>query len=329
MRTHHRRSRALAGALSLVLLLVLMGTALPAAMAEATGFDAVKTLDLPNGETLSYREQGSGPKTIVMLHGNMSASIFYDVMAQRLPLEEYRVLAPDLRGFGDSTYHAPIASIKDFSEDIKAFVDVLGLKDITLVGWSLGAIIALQYTADHQADVAKLVLIAGTTRAIPIPKLNAQGTMIPGEYYTTRDELLMLNTANQHTLETKDYAMMQMGLNFVIYNANQPEPERYQRYLDEIFKQRNLIDTTLAIAGFNISHEFNGLTQGTGEVDKITCPVLVLQGDNDMMVPALFGGLVQADIGENAELVKLPSGHSPLEDCLDLMMEAFDAFMAK
>lgn len=320
-------ARALAGAISLALLMMLLSAILPGAGAEATGFELVKTQQLPSGETLSYREQGTGDKTLVLLHGNMSASIFFDVMVQKLPLGEYRVLAPDLRGFGDSSYHAPITSIKDFSEDIKAFVDALGLKDITLVGWSLGGIIALQYAADHQEDVAKLVLIAATTRAIPIPKLNAQGAMIPGEYYTSREELVMLNATNQRTLESKDYGMMQMGLNFVIYNANQPEPERYQRYLDEIFKQRNLIDTTLAIAGFNISHEFNGLTQGSGEVDKITCPVLVLQGVHDMMVPALFGDVVAGDIGENAHLVKLPAGHSPLEDSLDEMMEAFHAFM--
>lgn len=326
MRHRNRLTRKLSFALSLVMLLLCAA----GSWAEATapeGFEAVKMQVLPNGETLAYREQGQGEKTLLLIHGNMSSSLFFDVLAARLPLEDYRVLALDLRGFGDSSYQTPVATIKDFSDDVKAFADALGLEDFVLGGWSLGGIIALQYAADYPEDVAKLVLIASTTKAIAFPKMDAQGGVIPGEFYSTRDEIAMLNAANLATLENKDYTSMQMGLNFVIYNANQPDEARYQRYLDEIFKQRNLVDATYAIALFNISNTHNGLTEGTGEVDKILCPVLVIQGEYDMLVPAAYGSIVASEIGENAQLVMLPSGHSPLEDSLDPMMEALLSFL--
>ncbi len=53
--------------------------------------------------------------------------------------------AIDLRGFGDSTYHTPIHTIKDLSDDVKLFADALKLSAFTISGWSLGGAVAMQY----------------------------------------------------------------------------------------------------------------------------------------------------------------------------------------
>lgn len=289
----------------------------------------LKRLKLSNGETYAYREKGTGDKLLVLIHGNMSSSLFWDVLMDELPGDEYRIIAPDLRGFGDSTYHKPIVTINDFSQDLKSFVDTLGLKTFVLVGWSLGGLVAEQFTANYQEYVSKLVLIASTTKAAVVPKFDANGKAIPGEFLTTREDLELRNADILKTLADHDYTKLEFGMNMVIFNNNKPEPVRYKRYLDAVFQQRNKVDVDYAVLQFNITNEHNGITNGTGEVDKITCPTLVLQGGKDLVVPRICGENIAAEIGDNAKLVILPnSGHSPFADCLDELLEAVTAFIA-
>lgn len=289
---------------------------------------ALKKIKLPNGETYAYREKGNGDKTLVLIHGNLSSSLFWDLLMERLPEDEYRIIAPDLRGFGDSTYYKTIGTIKDFAEDLKEFADALDLDPFILVGWSLGGLVAEQFTADYEEYIVKLVLIAATIRATAIPKRDNKGEIILGEFFSTREDIEMLNADILKTLANRDKDKLQLGLNMVIYNNHGPEPERYEGYLDAILQQRNKVDADYAVLKFNISHEHNGLRDGTGEVDKIICPTLVLHGKNDIVVPLVHGEDIVAEIGDNARLVVLPnSGHSPFTDCLDELVEVMVEFI--
>ena len=127
----------------------------------------LKKVELPNGETLGYREREGGHELVVLVHGNMTSSKHWDILLEQMP-EEYKLYALDLRGFGSSTYHQPINSLKEFSDDLKLFVDALQLRDFTLVGWSTGGGVSMQYSADYPEHVKKLVLLASaSTRGYP------------------------------------------------------------------------------------------------------------------------------------------------------------------
>ena len=60
-------------------------------------------------ETLAYLDRGRG-EAVLLLHGNMSSSLHFTPLFERLA-EGFRLIAPDLRGFGDSTYHEPFDSL--------------------------------------------------------------------------------------------------------------------------------------------------------------------------------------------------------------------------
>ncbi|MBW0113809.1 alpha/beta hydrolase, partial [Pseudonocardia abyssalis] len=100
----------------------------------------------------------SGPTdapVIVMVHGNLSTGRFYEHLMPALP--EYRVLAPDMRGFGRSE-PAPIDATRgldDWADDLDAFLRALGITAPThLVGWSTaGAAIARYATARPAASL--------------------------------------------------------------------------------------------------------------------------------------------------------------------------------
>lgn len=99
---------------------------------------------------------------VLFVHGNVSSSVFYEEILAAAP-DAYRVIAPDLRGFGNSETKAVDATrgVHDWSDDLHSLLVALGLsKPIVLVGWSLGGGVVMQYALDHPTLVHKLVLIA-------------------------------------------------------------------------------------------------------------------------------------------------------------------------
>ncbi|MET0812702.1 MAG: alpha/beta hydrolase [Microbacterium sp.] len=92
-------------------------------------------------------------RTVVLIHGNVSSSLFWQEIMQDLP-SDLRVIAIDLRGFG-STEHAPLDAtrgVRDFSDDVFATLEALGIPEAHLVGWSMGGGVVMQYALDHPAQ---------------------------------------------------------------------------------------------------------------------------------------------------------------------------------
>ena len=129
-----------------------MDTLLPGINAERmpTNRLTVNVLSIPDR---------TGP-AVLFVHGNVSSSLFWQPMMLALP-EEYRPLAIDLRGFGD-TDDEPIDAtrgLRDFSDDLAAAVEALGLDRVHLVGWSMGGGVVLQYLTERPDRVESLTLV--------------------------------------------------------------------------------------------------------------------------------------------------------------------------
>jgi pimeloyl-ACP methyl ester carboxylesterase len=101
---------------------------------------------------------------VFFVHGNVSSSRFFEETLAALPGDcGYRGFAPDLRGFGDSETKPLDATrgLGDFTDDLFALTRALGLGGgkTHLVGWSVGATVALRYAVDHPNHVASLALV--------------------------------------------------------------------------------------------------------------------------------------------------------------------------
>nr|WP_276576103.1 alpha/beta hydrolase [Oceanirhabdus seepicola] len=131
---------------------------------------------------MAYLSKGEDyDNIIILIHGNVSSCIFWDEIIDELGKKNW-ILAPDLRGYGD-TEALPIDAtkgVRDWSEDIKNFVDALGIKSkFHIVGWSLGGGVAMQYVIDYPEDISTLTLISpvspygfGGTKGIQGEKCN-------------------------------------------------------------------------------------------------------------------------------------------------------------
>ena len=107
-----------------------------------------------NGTKLFYESRGKGP-AVVLIHGGLVDSRLWD--EQMGPLSKrFRVVRYDLRGYGRSA-----AAPEPFShlEDLRGLLDLLKIERATLVGLSLGGIIAADFALEHPARVERLVLV--------------------------------------------------------------------------------------------------------------------------------------------------------------------------
>ena len=119
-----------------------------------------EVVDTSRLETHFLASEPESGVPVILIHGNASSSRFFEETLAALP-DGYRGLAPDLRGFGNSETKPLDATrgLADFSDDLRALVEELGLGKAHLLGWSVGGTIALRYTMDHPEDVASLFLV--------------------------------------------------------------------------------------------------------------------------------------------------------------------------
>jgi pimeloyl-ACP methyl ester carboxylesterase len=112
-----------------------------------------------NGLRLHYLEWGrADAPPVVCIHGYTSSAQAFSALARRLP-DRYRIIAPDVRGHGQSAWSKTGAyEYADQAGDLVAFVDRLELARFTLIGTSMGGIIAMAYVAAHGERLNGLVL---------------------------------------------------------------------------------------------------------------------------------------------------------------------------
>ncbi len=103
--------------------------------------------------------EGQG-KNILCLHGITANCRSWDMVASSLA-PDFNVMAMDLRGRGMSDKPDSGYSLEYHSRDIIAFLDDLGIDQVILMGHSLGAFIALAFTAEHPDRVDQLILVDG------------------------------------------------------------------------------------------------------------------------------------------------------------------------
>ncbi len=109
--------------------------------------DSVPSAD---GVTISYHDQGTGPKALVFVHGWSCDRSYWDL--QRVAFAgDYRVVAIDLGGHGQSGTGREVWSIQSFGADVAAVVKKLDLKEVVLIGHSMGGAVIIE-AARHIPD---------------------------------------------------------------------------------------------------------------------------------------------------------------------------------
>ncbi|MFN8544285.1 MAG: alpha/beta hydrolase [Candidatus Binatia bacterium] len=143
-----------------------------------------------DGLRLHYLDWGNpGAPAVVLLHGGSAHAHWWDPVAPALA-ERFHVVAPDLRGHGDSAWAEPPAyEAEDYARDVVGLVAALGFVEVYLVGHSLGGIVAAFAAAGLGERLAALAIVDSRTKVVP----GRVGTMqrlarFPHPRYETREE---------------------------------------------------------------------------------------------------------------------------------------------
>ncbi len=110
--------------------------------------------------TLAHEDRGNGP-AIVFLHGHPFSRAMWASQLETLS-DEFRVVAPDLPGYGESGTVDQIMSMRRFADSVLELLDVLGVERATVVGLSMGGLVAMELGLGYPDRIDGLVLTATT-----------------------------------------------------------------------------------------------------------------------------------------------------------------------
>ena len=245
-----------------------------------------KEIALPDGSRIVYLEGGSGAP-LVLVHGFGADKDNFTRVARYLT-PHYRVIVPDLVGFGESSHRADV----DYhyaaqAERVRAFVQALGLTRIDLGGNSMGGGIAMSYAAQHPQEVASLWLIdcAGIAEAPPseLAKIIA----------TTGTNPLMITRESDFPAFVKFVMSDPPWIPGSVMDVLARERIANQDLEREVFQQ---------IATDSVS----------GAVKGLATPTLIVWGDEDRALSAGTVPVLKALL-PNAQAIVMPHvGHAPM-----------------
>jgi haloalkane dehalogenase len=220
---------------------------------------------LPAGR-MHYIDEGSG-SPIVFVHGTPTWSFLYRKLIRRLSAE-YRCLAIDHLGFGLSEKPAGFAyTPQAHADNLEAFVDGLGLKDITLVVHDFGGPIGLAYALRHPQNVARVAIFNTWMWSL---KGNRKYTL-PGAFFASPLGRLLYERFNFSAR-----VMMRLGA----ASKEELPPEVHRQYLAALPDPRSRHGTwVLARELIGSSHWYDTLWKRRGHLANK--PALLLWGVRD------------------------------------------------
>jgi pyruvate dehydrogenase E2 component (dihydrolipoamide acetyltransferase) len=111
------------------------------------------------GRSLCYLKAGEGEETALLIHG-FGGDLKSWLFNQEALASQFTVYALDLPGHGGSSKQVGSGTLDEFAEDVRGFLDSLGLEKVHLVGHSMGGAIAMQFAHAHPGRTSSLTLIA-------------------------------------------------------------------------------------------------------------------------------------------------------------------------
>ena len=111
-----------------------------------------------NGITIGYDDEGTGDDLLVLVHGHPFDRSMWGPQITRASALGWRVVAADLRGYGESTIVPGVTPLSTFAEDVAALADHLGIGRFVLGGLSMGGQIVLECVRQFPDRIRGLVL---------------------------------------------------------------------------------------------------------------------------------------------------------------------------
>jgi pimeloyl-ACP methyl ester carboxylesterase len=126
-----------------------------------------------NGVELAFDDEGTGTDVVLLVHGHPFNRTMWRAQADAIRRAGWRLIAPDLRGYGETTVTPGRVTLDVFVADIAALLDRLAIRRVVIGGLSMGGQIVMEFCVRH-ADRVRGVLLAATFAHADSPLARAQ-----------------------------------------------------------------------------------------------------------------------------------------------------------
>jgi non-heme chloroperoxidase len=250
----------------------------------------MSTVTTKDGVDIFYKDWGpKDAQPIFFHHGWPLSSDDWDAQMLYFLSKGFRVIASDRRGHGRSSQVSEGHDMDHYAADASAVVEHLDLKNVIHIGHSTGGGQVARYVAKYgqpQGRVAKAVLVSSVPPLMLKTESNPQGT--PIEVFDNFRSALAANRA-------QFYVDVASG---PFYGFNRPGATVSQGVIDNWWRQGMMGSAKAHYEGIKAFSE----TDQTEDLKAIRVPTLVMQGDDDQVVPYADASLLQVKLLQNGSL---------------------------
>ena len=256
-----------------------------------------------DGRTVRYLDAGSG-WPVVLIHAFPLNADMWRPQLERVP-EGWRFIAPDMRGFGPDAVAAPESiTLDDMASDVGALLDELAIDPAVIGGLSMGGYIT--FALFRRAPERFSGMILADTRAQADTPEGLEG----------RRKMIELARAEGSAGVARSMLPKLVG---------KSSSERRPAIVDKV---RTMIESASAHGIVAAVDAMMGRPDSTRDLSRISCPALVVVGEEDVLTPVADGVALQNQI-ERSRLVILPeAGHLSNLEVPDGFALALSDFLA-
>ena len=257
---------------------------------------------LVDGLALTYTDQGTRQPALLFVHGfPLCRGAWEKQVAAFAP--DHRVLAPDLRGLGESEASESPVSMARFADDLAELLHTLNTGPVTLVGHSMGGYVALAFVDRHPDLVDGLVLV-GTRAGADTPETAEKRRA----------------SAARVLREGSDFIVADMAPKMLAADNQDQGLARQVRALLEGSKPLGIANALKAMAD---------RPDMTSRLGQIRVPTLVITGADDTLIPPSESELLAREIpGATLELIP-GAGHLVAFEQAGAFNECLRAWLAR
>jgi pimeloyl-ACP methyl ester carboxylesterase len=249
-------------------------------------------MEAPDGLPLHYEVRGEG-ETVVLVHGwTMNAEYWWQKNVESLA-ESHHVVTVDLRGHGDSGKTDDNHTIPHYAGDVHHVLDALDLTDVTLVGWSMGAAVAMSYVDQFGEDRLRSLCLVDQSPYF----YSEDGWEYPAFGEFSPEALAGILEALQ-----ADRSGLVKGELLPSFFVETPAAET----VDEMYAETMKTPTSVAVAMLEelCRHDFREV------VPEIAVPTLLVYGEQSAVFPGA-GAWMHEQIPDSELLLFEASSHCP------------------
>lgn len=283
----------------------------------------LQDVTLDNGVTLRVASGGKG-SPLLMLHGHPQNHLAWRKIAPQLA-QQYQVILPDLRGYGDSdkpasdAEHLPYAK-RSMAQDISQLIDALGLQRVAFVGHDRGGRVGHRLALDHPEKVSCCVFVD----IAPTATMYALTDQAFATRYFWWFFLIQPHPLPETMIGHDPAFFLRKHIDGQLKTPDATEPAIFEDYL-RCYRDPAMIHAVCedyrAAASIDLQHD------AADSDRRIACPLFLLWGEKGTVGQLYDVVHTWQDKALRVQGEALPCGHSPQEEVPERFLHSLQRFL--